>query len=446
MRTKFREIVAQLSDDIQSGLLKPGDKLPTHRQLAYERGLSLGTATRVFSELDAMGLTRGEIGRGTFVRMNADARAVEFALPTPSMDVVDFSRNHLVLPEQDAIFANAVAAILADKDCDVLDYRNNVGSMFDRRSAWRWINSDRTSQLEDYASLAICSGGQHAIMLSLLACCHPGQVVAVEQHTYPVVRLVCDLLKLEVVEVKSDADGIDPNALEKLCQVMPIRALFCMPNVQNPTSVTMPLKRRHALAKILKANDIFAIEDDAYGFLLEKAPTSLSEIVPEHVFYTRTFSKSWAPGLRVCYLVSPSRMIKSVDRAQRASVWMSTPLMTSVATHLITSGGYNSVIEGKRKEVFKRQTILRRVFKGMSFQTDPRSMHVVLPIPKNARMDCVLGALKDKQIIASPIEQFAASHEGSRRRNGIRLCIGAPRNRSVLEDAFQRIRSVIEPL
>ena len=46
----------------------PGTRLPTHRQLAAKEGLALVTATRVYAELEAMGLVSGETGRGTFVR------------------------------------------------------------------------------------------------------------------------------------------------------------------------------------------------------------------------------------------------------------------------------------------------------------------------------------------------------------------------------------------
>ena len=446
MRSKFRQIVAKLAEDIRTGRLKPGDRLPTHRQLASEHGLSLGTATRVFAELDAMGLTVGEVGRGTFVRMNADARAVEFALSSPSQGLVDFSRNHLVLPEQEAIFARAVQETISDGDCDVLEYRKNAGAEYDRRAVWKWLNAERDAKLPGHEGLTICCGGQHALMLALLACCHPGQIVAVEPYTYPLVRLVCELLRLEVVEVEGDAQGICPESLDRLFQKAPIRALFCMPNIQNPTSITMPLERRKEIAAVLRKRKVFAVEDDAYGFLLENPPTSLSELAPEQVFYTRTLSKSWAPGLRVCYLLAPTKMASHVDKAQRASVWMSTPLMGSVATRLIENGQYETVVEAKRREVFKRQAIVRRVFDGMKVITDPRSMHVVLPLLPTVRTAWVIEALAEAQVLASPIGQFAADQNSGKTPAGIRLCIGAPRNRRTMEAALQRIRLIIKDL
>jgi len=446
LQPKYKTVVEALTTDIRSGQLKPGDRLPTHRQLAHQHGLSLGTATKVFAEMDAMGLTVGEVGRGTFVRMNADARAVEFALSTPGHKVVDFSRNHLVLPEQDAIFAAAVTSALGDDDCDVLDYRDNAGAEFDRLAIWRWLNDERSIQIGSHQDITICSGGQHALMIVLLAIAKPGQTIAVEHLTYPVIRLACDMLRLHVVEVASDEQGLCPDALEAACKKHDVAAVFCMPNVQNPTSVTLSEERRRAIVDVIERNRVFVLEDDAYGFLLEQPPVSLAALSPENVFYLRTLSKSWAPGLRVCYLASPEQCRGDVDRAQRASIWMGTPLMASVATQLINSGEYERVVQAKRKEVFKRQAIVRRVFGDLQVATDMKSMHVVLPLSSTTRTEWVMEALSDAGIKASPLSQFAASNARGKQSNGLRLCIGAPRERAVMADSLDRIRLIVKGL
>ena len=67
-RSRYKTLVDAFAADIRSGLLPPGTRLPTHRQLATEHGLALVTASRVYAELEGMGLVSGETGRGTFVR------------------------------------------------------------------------------------------------------------------------------------------------------------------------------------------------------------------------------------------------------------------------------------------------------------------------------------------------------------------------------------------
>ena len=446
VRTKFRSVVSVLAEDIRTGALKPGDKLPTHRELAYQHGLSLGTATKVFAELNAMGLTVAETGRGTYVRKNADQTALDFGLSGPLQHTVDFSRNHLILPEQKEIFAKATVAVLQDQDCDILAYRKNAGAQYDRIMAWNWINQDREHALASADFITLCNGGQHALLLCLLASCQPGQIVAVERYTYPVIRLVCEMLRLETITVDSDAHGIIPEALDRLCAEVPVHLLFCMPNIQNPTSVTLSENRRRKIAAILKKRNLLAIEDDAYGFLLSHPPVSLSELAPEHVFYVRTLSKSWAPGLRVCYLASPPDLQARIEKAQRASIWMPTPFMGSLASWLLETGHYEAVVRAKRREIKKRQAIVNDVFSGYEIQTSPESMHMVIPLPKGTRTSPFLEALAKDHIVASPITQFVASEDARIAPHGIRLCIGATENRTIMKEAILKIRNHLQDL
>jgi len=443
VRTKFRKVVSFLITELREGRLKPGDKLPTHRELAYQHGLSLGTATRVFAELDSLGLTTGEVGRGTFVRMNANTKSTDFFLTSRESDFVDFSRNHLVLPEQKDILMNTMREVVSNQDSDVLVYRNNSGSDYDRNCAWKWLNSNRISAIETYENVTICSGGQHGLLLCFLAICNPGDTVVVERYTYPGIRTLADTLGIELVLVDGDTQGICPDSFEEICKTIRPKALFCMPNLQNPTSITMPLSRRKELLSLMEKYDVLAIEDDAYGFQLPDPPPSLSELNPERVFYLNTLSKSWAPGLRVGYLVSPKGWAKVVDHAQAASVYMSTPLIMSMATQLILSKQYDQIVRAKRKEIAKRQAIVDRVFGNWPIQSDPRSMHVVIPLAQKLRADEVLARLLEKRIVAAPLSQFSAAHDAGKGPEGIRLCIGAPQIRADMKSGLEKTREII---
>ncbi|MFF0976538.1 GntR family transcriptional regulator, partial [Proteus mirabilis] len=73
MKARYKSIVDMFANRIRSGDIPSGTRLPTHRALSTQEHISLATATRVYSELEAMGLVSGETGRGTFVR--------EIALP-----------------------------------------------------------------------------------------------------------------------------------------------------------------------------------------------------------------------------------------------------------------------------------------------------------------------------------------------------------------------------
>ena len=58
-QARYKQLVDAFATDIRSGRLSPGTRLPTHRRLADEHGLALVTATRVYAELETMGLVSG---------------------------------------------------------------------------------------------------------------------------------------------------------------------------------------------------------------------------------------------------------------------------------------------------------------------------------------------------------------------------------------------------
>lgn len=64
MKARYKAIVDKFAEMIRSGKILPGSRLPTHRNLSAQEHISLATATRVYSELEAMGLVSGETGRG----------------------------------------------------------------------------------------------------------------------------------------------------------------------------------------------------------------------------------------------------------------------------------------------------------------------------------------------------------------------------------------------
>src|SRR4051794_33335604 len=69
---RYRAIAQALAEDVEIGRLSPGQRLPTHRELAFALGVTIGTVTRAYAEAERHGLTAGEVGRGTYVRSRSD--------------------------------------------------------------------------------------------------------------------------------------------------------------------------------------------------------------------------------------------------------------------------------------------------------------------------------------------------------------------------------------
>lgn len=439
MRTRFRAVVEEFVKQIQNGDLAPGERLPTHRDLAYTHSLSLGTASRVYAELDALGLTVGEVGRGTFVRSGSALKHSEYSLSTVSTSVIDLSRSYLVLPEQEQHFKAAVQQAVENDGGSLLHYQENEGSQTQREFASNWLSDGKLASEITPRNTLICSGGQHALMTSLMCTCPAGGVLVVDEITYPGVLILAEILRIEVVTVPSDDFGMSAERLSAVCDEYDVKAIYVMPNLQNPTSITMSQTRREEIAYIAKARNIFVVEDDAFGFLLDTPAVKLIDIAPENAVYFHTMSKSWAPGLRICMLAMPHKLVEKARRFLAASIWMPSPLMLAVARQLIESGQYAQCVQAKKRELLKRQKIAEKALKGLETITDKRSMHIWLELPANMRADLLTLKLAKQQIWVTPGTQFQPEDAKSTASNSLRLCIGAPRSRHHLSDSLNTI-------
>src|SRR5579871_905489 len=124
---RYRAIADALAGDIANGRLATGERLPTHRELAYRLKVTIGTVSRAYAEAERRGLIGGEIGRGTFVRARAEPSPA-VAVPATRGDEIDLSINKVASGDE----AAALAATLAEMACDpalarLLDYLPHLG-------------------------------------------------------------------------------------------------------------------------------------------------------------------------------------------------------------------------------------------------------------------------------------------------------------------------------
>src|SRR5262249_44663991 len=155
----------------------------------------------------------------------------------------------------------------------MLEYQPHAGRAADRAAAARWI---ARSGLETNAErVLVTQSGQHAVASVLSAGTPPGGTGAGGSLTYSGGRPAGSLLNLRLAPVVMDREGLVPDSFAALCRSGTVKALYTLPTLHNPTATVLSEERRRALAEIARRHDVVVIEDDVYGFLLEKAPTPL---------------------------------------------------------------------------------------------------------------------------------------------------------------------------
>ncbi|MDM0033761.1 PLP-dependent aminotransferase family protein [Variovorax sp. J22P271] len=435
---RYKQLVDELAAEIRSGRLAPGTRLPTHRRLAGRHGLALVTATRVYAELEAMGLVSGEVGRGTFVREAALPYGQGVDQQAVAAGLVDLNFNYPSLPGQAELLRAALRQIAAGGDLEaMLRYAPHGGRMHERACVARHLASRGLAA--EPSSVLIVDGAQHGLAVTAMALLQPGDVVAVDALTYPGFKVLAEAQRLELVPIPAAGQGPDLDALARLCARRRVRAVYTMPTLHNPLGWVMSATRRRRLAAIARQHGLLVIEDAAYAFLADDPPPPMAMLAPAHTVYVSGLSKSVATGLRVGFVVAPEAWVQKIERAIRATTWCAPGVTTTIACGWLEDGTVGRLESEKRQDAAARQALVGAALAGLRCVRHPASYFAWLPLPEEARADRVAAALMREGVSVSTAEPFATSRPVP---HALRLALGSVALDS-LESALRTVRRIV---
>jgi DNA-binding transcriptional MocR family regulator len=209
----------------------------------------------------------------------------------------------------------------------------------------------------------ITNGAQHGLSITVSALLEPGDVLAVDALTYPGMKALAKLHRLEIEALPLSRGFSDIDALGELCTRRRVRAFYCMPTIQNPLGSVMPARERQKLATLAEKHDFLIIEDGAYAFLAERAPRPVQVLAPERTIYVSGLSKSFASGLRVGYVVAPPSLVSALEQSIRVSIWSTPSLNVALSCRWIESGMIDTLEERKRRDARQRQALAKKILR-----------------------------------------------------------------------------------
>ncbi|MCK3838688.1 MULTISPECIES: PLP-dependent aminotransferase family protein [Pseudomonas] len=437
-RARYKSLVDTFAEAIRSGRMPAGTRLPTHRQLAAEHGLALVTASRVYSELEAMGLVSGETGRGTFVR--------EITLPpgqgsgqmTVAPGLLDLNFNYPSLPGQAELLRTALRQLALSGDLEaLLRYQPHAGRVHERAAMARHLlNRGLTVAAEQ---VLVVSGAQHGLAVALMTLLKPGDVIAVDALTYPGFKALAETLHLEIIAIPVTTAGSDLDHLHSLCRQRPVRAVYSMPTLHNPLGWVLSLEQRERLVAIARQHNLMIVEDGAYAFLAEDAPAPLAALAPERTVYVGGLSKNVAAGLRIGFIAAPSAWVSRLERTIMATTWSVPGVMSAIAVAWLEDGTVAQLEAQKRADAQARQALAAQVLTSVRYVSHPSSYFLWLPLAEEARADQVAMTLQREGICVSTAEPFAVSAQVP---HALRVALGSV-PMAQLRGALETIRKVV---
>ncbi len=425
----YLAITRALESDIDTGRLTPGDRLPTHRDLAARLGVNVGTVSRAYAEARRRGLVQGEVGRGTFIRQPSPTPLSTAPSPLGAAGPIDLSVN-VPPPGPPAGWGEALRALADDPEVEArLGYGDPRGSERLRRAGAGWLGEMGVEVGPD--QLVVCAGAQHAILVALAATVGPGESVVCEPLTYPGFLAAARTLGLRVRTVASDERGIVPDALEALCLAERPRLLYCMPALQNPTAAVLDTGRRRRIAELAERFDLTMVRDDIQTGIVDDPHPCLSSLAPGRTLSIVSLSKSLAPGLRVAFLAGRGLDLGRAHDAVWSTIWMASPLGSEIACDWIESGRATERVRGLREELAARHAVAARALDGIPFVTRPGAQHLWLRLPAPWNGARFGGELERRGVRVSPAEVFLAE-PGIVPPAAVRVSISAPADHAAL--------------
>ncbi len=423
---RYRAIVDALAEAIQTGALRPGDRLPTHRDMAWHLHVNVSTVTEAYREAARRQLVAGEVGRGTYVRAGSLEAGLFALAESAARAPIDLSTNVPAEPGSEAGLESTLAAMQADGSLGRALAYPTFALLERARAAAGTMLSSRGVAAADHAC-QIVAGAQQALLAVLMSLVGPGNKVLVEELTFPGIKAVARELAITLVPVAMDEDGLDPDALAREACRSGARTAVLVPNLHNPTTATMTPERRRALISVAERLGLTLIEDDVYGGLANERPLLAEDT--DRVLLVSSLSKTAAPGLRFGWIAGPPHLIEGLTPEAHATYWPMSPIALSLACRMVEDGTVAALTDWQRREVVARHKLCSGVL-GTCVPAPRPAPHFWLPLGDGERTAKRAEALG---VSVVPGSTFAV---GRIRHDGVRICLTAPATRTVLREGL----------
>ncbi len=460
---KYLSVADTIAESIRSGDLAADSKLPPVRDLAYQLGITPGTVARAYTVLTNKGLLRAEVGRGTFVARNDQREMTDDGVPfgqnspvSPiEIDVVPHG-NHGTIAEswpvslfspglpnlgQAGIIRKLLAEVAQDPPSGLMHYPSHASSERARIAVLNWLDNVRLGRVVEN-DIVLANGGQNAILIILQSILRgPRPSVLVEELSYPGFRRAADLLRAPVVPVAMDKDGLIPEALEEAARTHGAQVICTSPDVQNPTGIFTPIKRREAIVDVARRLDLQIVEDACYQSSGIPVP-SYRMLAPERGWYLSSLSKTITPGLRVGYAVAPEAQSANLRRAADHSFFgLSAPLVDLTAKLLVHPE--TIALEGKVRKVFDQYIRSAVNHLGIYELTWRESVPFLwLGLPKGWRAAAFCQAAEAHGVQIRSAEEFVARE--ARAPHAVRIAVNAMIPLDIFDEAMLRLRRLLD--
>lgn len=377
--TLYKQIVDYIKDKIYFGEWTVGTRLPSQRELAKLFNVNRSTIVEALDELKAEGLIEGNGRAGTRIVNNTWSLLASY----PSPNWQDYLSGGIFKPNKPTIQminklefddsyirlgTGELSPSLYPKDImkgvlgrvannmDSLGYEAPMGSLKLRRAISKYLLKYGIKASPE--SILIVSGSLQALQLISMGIMQPNTRVILESPSYLKSLHIFESMGMRLKGLEMDQDGLIVGNIIKNKAKSNATVLYTIPTYHNPTARVMKEDRRLELIKTCESHRIPIIEDDVYRelYLDDPPPMPLKAMDKSgNVLYLGSVSKSFAPGLRIGWLVGPQTVVERLGDIKMQLDYGASSISQAIVTDLFTSGEYD-----RYNEILRNELLIRR--------------------------------------------------------------------------------------
>ncbi|RIA78280.1 GntR family transcriptional regulator/MocR family aminotransferase [Anaeroplasma bactoclasticum] len=407
-KPKYIEIFDKIAKDINDGILKGGDKLPSKRVLAMDLNVSVNTIMNAYDLLLEEGYISSSLKKGYYVEkqllVNKKVEIKKENLIKKDKPLYDFTTQSI-----EGFTNTSFRKILRAKisDDEFINKTEGFGDIELRRVIAAHLKENR-GIIADASHIVIGNGLE---MLERILNAANIKSLTLENPGYHKLALIAKNLGFEVNYQELDDFGVSIPKYKTI--------LYTTPFNQFPTGVKMSITRKKELLSYAEEYNTYIIEDDFDAeFRINSSPTtSLYTINPSYVIFFSTFTENIYPGLRIAYIILPDSLYDTYLSLYKGYSQSVSTLEQLALKDFILEGYYESHINKTKRRYIEKRNLIISLFKNDNrflLEEKKNYLSILVHIKTNKKDKEIKDILKEKGIHIQLLSDFDINHKDSK--------------------------------
>jgi len=431
---KYIALADAIERAVEAGELKPGDRLPTNRELSQLFNVTIATVTKGMAVAARKGLITAQVGNGTFI--------AEGSAPQPEVEILDLSLN--VVPQ--TVVSRELTTLLDTLNTNAVNdglfgYGSYTPSIIHAQLASAWMQSFGVDPLD--GRILLTTGVHQGLLASFFTLLKPGDPVICEELTYTGIKRIASFRDARLLGAPCDHEGIVPEQLERQLKSTQAKVVVLTPTLHNPTTASMSLERRRAIAKLCQKYDAYLVEDGVNMPLAGGDHPPIASFIPARAIFLTGYSKCVASGFRLGYAIVPPDLQSAFLEGLVGMQWTGPHLYSKLAENMLREGFIEQFTLAHRAEASARYQLARQLLRNVRPSEKPAYHAWVDCDTRNAAENFAIQALR-RGVKISPAAHFAVAGDGRTASNGYRISLGSCPDRLALERALAALGTIDE--